>query len=62
MTDAFGAGTAATIAQVGKIGFRDEMFVLAPVESRGISNRIKKYLVDLKSGKIEDEMNWVIRF
>ncbi|MDG1427819.1 MAG: branched-chain amino acid aminotransferase [Crocinitomicaceae bacterium] len=62
VTDAFGAGTAATIAQVGKIGFRDEMFVLAPVESRGISNRIKKYLVDLKSGKIEDEMNWVIRF
>ncbi len=62
VTDAFGAGTAATIAQVGKIGFRDEMFVLPPVESRGISNKIKQYLIDLKSGKIEDEMNWIVRF
>ena len=62
VTDAFGAGTAATIAQIAKIGFRDELFELPPVESRGISNKIKNYLNDLKAGKIEDEMNWLLKF
>ena len=62
VTDAFGAGTAATIAQVAKIGFRDELFELPPVESRGISNKIKQYLIDLKAGRLEDEMNWLYRF
>ncbi|MFT5780105.1 MAG: branched-chain amino acid aminotransferase [Crocinitomicaceae bacterium] len=62
VTDAFGAGTAATIAQIAKIGFRDELFELPPVEGRGISNKIKNYLNDLKSGKIEDEMGWILRF
>ena len=62
VTDAFGAGTAATIAQIAKIGYRDEMFELPPVESRGISNKIKNYLNDLKAGKLEDELNWLYRF
>ena len=61
ITDAFGAGTAATIAQIAKIGFRDELFELPPVESRNLSNKIKKYLNDLKSGKISDEMNWLVK-
>ena len=62
LTDAFGAGTAATIAQIAKIGFRDELFELPPIESRTISTRIKNYLTDLKSGKIEDEMGWLLKF
>lgn len=62
VTDAFGAGTAATIAQIAKVGFRDELFELPPVESRGISNRIKNYLNDLKSGKVEDELGWLLKF
>lgn len=62
VTDAFGAGTAATIAQIAKIGFRDEMFELPPVEQRGISNKIKNYLNDLKAGKVQDEMNWLMKF
>ncbi len=62
LTDAFGAGTAATIAQIAKIGFRKEIFELPPVEDRIISNKIKTYLNDLKAGRIEDEMNWLLRF
>ena len=62
VTDAFGAGTAATIAQVAKIGFRGELFELPSIESRTLSNKISTYLSDLKSGKIEDEMNWLLRF
>tara|TARA_B110000285_G_scaffold137034_1_gene153441 strand:- start:1360 stop:2430 length:1071 start_codon:yes stop_codon:yes gene_type:complete len=62
VTDAFGAGTAATIAQIAKIGFRDELFELPSIESRTTSNKIKTYLTDLKSGKIEDELNWLVEF
>lgn len=62
LTDAFGAGTAATIAPIAKIGFRDEMFELPGVETRTTSNKIKKYLTDLKSGVIDDDFNWMLRF
>jgi branched-chain amino acid aminotransferase len=62
VTDAFGAGTAATIATIAKIGFRDELFELPPVESRTISNRVKSYLTDLKAGRVEDEMDWLLKF
>ena len=61
VTDAFGAGTAATIAHIAKIGFRDEIFELPPVEQRELSNKIKDYLDDLKTGKVEDEFNWCLR-
>ncbi len=61
VTDAFGAGTAATIAHIAKIGFRDEIFELPPVEQRELSNKIKDYLNDLKTGKVEDEFNWCLR-
>ena len=58
LEDAFGAGTAATIAQIAKIGYRDEIFELPPIESRTISNRIKDYMNALKYQEIDDEMGW----
>lgn len=61
LTDAFGAGTAATIAPIAKIGFRDEILVLPPIETREISKKIKKYIDDLKSGKEEDVFGWCVR-
>jgi branched-chain amino acid aminotransferase len=61
LQDAFGAGTAATIAPIIKIGFRDEILELPPVETRVISTKIKNYLDDLKAGKIEDEFGWCLK-
>lgn len=61
LTDAFGAGTAATIAPIAKIGYRDEILELPPIETREISIKIKKYLDDLKAGKIEDTFGWCIK-
>ena len=58
LQDAFGAGTAATIAHIAKLGFRDELFELPGVETRTVSNRVKAYLDDLKAGKIADEFGW----
>lgn len=58
LEDAFGAGTAATIAQVDVIGYRDELLRLPPIETRVLSNRIKAYLNALKYGAIEDSHGW----
>ena len=62
VTDAFGAGTAATLAQIAKIGYRDELFVLPDPKTRVTSLKIGAYLNDLKAGKIEDEFGWLLRF
>ena len=40
LQDAFGAGTAATIAPIAMIGYEDEKHFLPPVENRTLSNRI----------------------
>lgn len=61
VTDAFGAGTAATIAHIAKIGYRDELYELPPVEDRTLSNKIKDYLNDLKTGKETDEFGWCLK-
>lgn len=61
LQDAFGAGTAATIAHIAKLGFRDEVFILPSIESRTLSNKIKNELNAIKSGQKPDTMNWCMR-
>merc|ERR1719223_2603478 len=60
VSEAFGAGTAATIAPISKIGFRGELFEIPAVETREISNRVSRYFTELRAGKIEDEMKWLV--
>ena len=59
LQEAFGAGTAATIAPIALIGYRDEKIMLPALETREISLKIKAYLDGVKSGEIADTMNWV---
>lgn len=61
VTEAFGAGTAATIAQIVQIGFRDEILDLPAIQSWEFSNKMKKYLDELKSGQIEDIHGWCVK-
>jgi len=61
LTEAFGAGTAATIAHIAKIGYRDGDLILPPVEDREFSNKVFAYLNDLKAGKVEDPYNWTLK-
>lgn len=57
---AFGAGTAATIAQIDKIGYEeDEAMTLPPMEERKISNMLLKELANIRLGKIEDRFGWM---
>lgn len=61
LEDAFGAGTAATIAPIAKIGYRGEIYELPSMESRTLSVKIKNYLSDVKCGRVEDVMNWCVK-
>lgn len=58
LKEAFGAGTAATIATIVNIGFRDEVFVLPEPTADDFSVKAKTYLDKLKAGEIEDTDNW----
>ncbi len=58
LNEAFGAGTAATIATIVKIGYRDGDFILAEPTENDFSMKAKKYLDDLKAGKTEDVDGW----
>jgi branched-chain amino acid aminotransferase len=61
LQDAFGAGTAATVAQIIQIGYRDEILQLPPIETRDISNKIKEHLDGIKSGRVKDEFGWCLK-
>ncbi len=58
LEDAFGAGTAATIAQIAVIGYRDEKLELPAFETRTLSNKIKEHMEGIKMGSLPDENGW----
>jgi branched-chain amino acid aminotransferase len=59
LSEVFGAGTAATIAQIQKIGFRDQVYDLPAIEGREFSNKVYTYLNELKAGILPDKFNWI---
>ena len=59
LTEAFGAGTAATIAQIELIGYKGEDYQLPAVETREFSTKVLKELDGIKLGQIEDRFGWV---
>lgn len=61
VTDCFGAGTAATIAHIIKMGYKDEILELNPVANRDFSNKMSHFLDDLKTGKVEDSFGWILK-
>lgn len=58
VTEAFAAGTAATITHISKIGLAGVDYELPPVEGREFSNKVLDYLNQLRYGKIEDPFGW----
>ncbi len=61
LEEAFGTGTAATIAHISTIGFEGKDYVLPPVEGRIFSNRVEKELNNIRTGKAEDRHNWMYK-
>jgi len=61
LTEAFGMGTAATIAHISTIGYQGRDLILPPVTERKFGNRVLQALEDIKTGKCEDPHGWVYR-
>ncbi|MBC5773837.1 branched-chain amino acid aminotransferase [Pontibacter sp. KCTC 32443] len=61
LQEAFGTGTAATIAQIATIYYNGEDMDLPAVEGREISNRVAQELDRIKTGQAPDPYNWVYR-
>lgn len=61
ISDAFGTGTAATIAHIAQIGYKGNDYFLPPVESRTISNTIQGELQKIRLGKAADKHKWVVK-
>ena len=61
LQEAFGAGTAATIAHISAIGYEGKDYELPSVESRKYSNEFLQVLTDIKLGNIEDPHGWIYK-
>lgn len=61
VSEAFGAGTAATIAQIELIGHEGVDYKLPPVKERFFSNKVYKELDMIKRGLVADPFGWIFR-
>lgn len=60
LQECFGAGTAAVVAHVDKIAYKEEIMQLPPMESRKVGETVKNYINGLRAGKIEDTLGWIV--
>lgn len=58
VTEAFAAGTAATLTPIAEIGYEGKVYKLSDPSTREFSKRVINYLNDLRYGRIEDEFGW----
>ena len=58
LTEAFACGTAATVTQIGEIGFEGELYKLSDASTRTVSISIAKELNDIRYGITEDRFGW----
>lgn len=61
LKEAFGAGTAATIAHIKAIGYKGEDYDLPVITDDALSTRLMKALSDIKTGELEDKHNWIFK-
>ncbi len=61
LEEAFGVGTAATIAPIAKIGYEEEILEINNPSGGEFSNKILKELNDIRTGVIEDKYGWTYK-
>jgi branched-chain amino acid aminotransferase len=59
--DAFGAGTAATIAPIKIVGYRHTKYELPDIETRTVSTAIKAKMNQIKNGDDAQKSAWVMK-
>jgi branched-chain amino acid aminotransferase len=61
LREAFGTGTAASIAPIAELTFHDEHMKLRPVEEWELVNWLKAELSDIRYGRKEDTHGWILK-
>jgi len=61
LQDAFGLGTAATIAQIKIIGYNDRKYELSDLNTRDFTNKLMDYFDNYRRGLLEDKFGWRVR-
>ncbi len=61
LSEAFGVGTAATVAHIAEISIDGNNYILPNSADREFSNKVNQHLDDLKRGRIADDRNWIVR-
>ena len=59
ITEAFGAGTAATIAPIKTIGYNNKKYSISQKSQKSISSNLLKTLNSIKYGESEDKFGWI---
>jgi branched-chain amino acid aminotransferase len=60
LQEAFGCGTAATIAHIASIAEGEEVFELPPIEGRELSNRLSRHFLELRKFRAPDPHGWMV--
>ena len=60
LSEAFGAGTAATIAPIASIFYNDQNYIVPSSSSNHFHVKVMKYLSDYKTGKEFDKFDWMV--
>ena len=61
LKEAFGAGTAATIATIKTIGFEGTDYNLPEINDQNLSSKLMRALNDIKTGVSEDKFDWIFK-
>jgi len=61
VNEAFGTGTAATIARIDTIGYGDKDYKLPEFKEDDFSIRVGEHLEDIKRGRVNDKFGWITK-
>jgi len=61
LKEAFGTGTAASIAPIGSLTYQQHLMELPDVATWEIANWLKAALNDIRYGRVADTHNWVVK-
>ncbi len=60
LQEVFGTGTAATIAHIATLAYKEENMKLPEIDNNSIAVKVKSALEGIKRGKIEDTKGWTV--
>ncbi len=61
LQEAFGVGTAATIAHIVTIGFEGKDYELPSIDKRKFSPKVDQALRDIRKGRTDDKFRWTLK-